>query len=267
MTAAGVGGRRVVVALLLGFMATCAQARSFRFDRDTLSFTNMTVFEYRGGHHVPSARREDPAEKKRRYTRRCFIMSRTALQFYKFARFAPDQKPPGDQELAHRLRVVCHMNPWKPELSEKERIVIPGYASLRDLSKSRALVLQQNIGLGWPTYVRIGNYRMFFLCYDRGYQVKTHRVLNGVMKEHGFFVAYLADFPRLKINHSVLVYGKKPSAPGSDLEHYITYDPNHPDGPRELTWSNSKREFSFQKDQEFPGGFTNVFQVYGKWLQ
>ncbi len=142
-----------------------------------------------------------------------------------------------------------------------------GTASLRDLSKSRALVLQQNIGLGWPTYVRIGNYRMFFLCYDRGYQTKTHRVLNEVMNKRGLFVAYLADFPRLKINHSVLVYGKKTAAPGSDLEHYITYDPNHPDGPRELTWSNSKREFSFQKDQEFPGGFTNVFQVYGKWLQ
>ncbi len=83
----------------------------------------------------------------------------------------------------------------------------------------------------------------------------------------GFFVAYLSDFPHLKINHSVLVYGQKKSRRGADLEHYITYDPNHPDGPRELTWSNSKREFNFQKDEEFPGGFTNVFQVYGKWLQ
>jgi hypothetical protein len=255
-----------MIAVLLGLTISGAEARSFRFDRDTLAFTNMTVFEYRGG-YVQSTRRQDPPGKQERYTRRCFIMSRAALQFYKFARFAPGQVPPNDVELARRVRLVCHMNPWKPELPDDQKIVFPGYADLRSLSKARGLVLQKNLGLGWPTYVRVGNYRMFFRCYDRGYQAKTHRILAETMNRHGFFVAYLSDFPRLKINHAVLVYARKRSQSGGDLEHYTTYDPNHPDGPRELTWSNSKREFSFQKDEEFPGGFTNVFQVYGKWLQ
>jgi hypothetical protein len=253
-----------VIALLL--VASCAHARPFRFDRDTLAFTNMTVFEYSGG-HVQSTRAKEPPGKQRRYTRRCFIMSRASLQFYKFARFAPGQAAPNDAELARRVREVCHMNPWKPELPENQRIVFPGYRDLRALSKARGRVLQDNLGLGWPTYVRVGNYRMFFRCYDRGYQAQTHRILAETMDRHGFFVAYLSDFPHLKINHSVLVYGRKKSRRGSDLEHFITYDPNHPDGPRELTWSNSKREFSFQKDEEFAGGSTNVFQVYGKWLQ
>jgi hypothetical protein len=266
VTGIGVGGRRLVIALLIGFIAHCANARTFRFDRDTLSFTNMTVFEYSGG-RVQSTRQKDPPGKQRRYTRRCFIMSRAALQFYKFARFAPSQTAPNDVELARRVREVCHMNPWKPELPEDRRIVFPGYRDLRALSEARGRVLQDNLGLGWPTYVRVGNYRMFFLCYDRDYQVKEHKILAETMDRHGFFVAYLSDFPHLKINHSVLVYGRKQSRPGSDLEHFITYDPNHPDGPRELTWSNSKREFGFQKDEEFAGGFTHVFQVYGKWMQ
>ena len=29
----------------------------------------------------------------------------------------------------------------------------------------------------------------------------------------------------------------------------------------------AKRAFEFQKDEEFVGGFTRVFQVYGKSLQ
>jgi hypothetical protein len=255
-----------MVALFLGFTTSLTEARSFRFDRDTLAFTNMTVFEYSGG-HVQSTRPKDASDKKQRYTRRCFIMSRSALQFYKFARFAPGLPSPNDEELARRVRRVAHMNPWTPELPPDQRVVFAGYADLRALSKARGYVLQKNLGLGWPTYVRPGNYRMFFECYDRDYQVRTHSTLMETMNRHGFFVAYLSDFPHLKINHSVLVYGQKKSRPGSDLEHYLSYDPNHPDGPRELTWSRSKREFSFQKDEEFPGGFTNAFQVYGKWLQ
>jgi hypothetical protein len=31
--------------------------------------------------------------------------------------------------------------------------------------------------------------------------------------------------------------------------------------------AGSAREFDYQKDQEFVGGFTRVFHVYGKFLQ
>jgi hypothetical protein len=45
------------------------------------------------------------------------------------------------------------------------------------------------------------------------------------------------------------------------------YDPNHPEGPRELTWSKSDRSFAYQKDWDFVGGNLRVYQVYGVWLQ
>jgi hypothetical protein len=80
-------------------------------------------------------------------------------------------------------------------------------------------------------------------------------------------VAYLSDYPHFRINHSVLVYKRGHDRKDGDVEHYLTYDPNHPDGPRELKWSNKLKVFNFQKDQEFPGGFTKVYQVYGKWMQ
>jgi hypothetical protein len=239
-------------------------AERFRFDQDTLAFTNMTVFEYHGG--VAQLRRESNKERRQRYTRRCFVMCRTAMQFRKFARFEPNDKPLDDAALSARIRRVARIAAWKSELPEELRVVFPGYRNLRQLSKERGWVLQKNIGLGWPTYFRIGNYRMFYNL-SRRYQQRTHAVLNQTLANSELFVAYLSDFPRLRINHAVLVYRHRRARPGAHDDHYDTYDPNHPDGPRELVWHEVTQEFSFQKDEEFPGGYTRVYQVYGKPLQ
>jgi len=64
----------------------------------------------------------------------------------------------------------------------------------------------------------------------------------------------------------VLVYAKKRwSSTGTD--QYLVYDPNHPDGPRPLTWSQRERSFAYQKDWDFVGGNVRVYQVYGMPLQ
>ena len=80
------------------------------------------------------------------------------------------------------------------------------------------------------------------------------------------FIGYLCTFPRLSINHAVLVYSKKLEG-STGMDRYLVYDPNHPDGPRELTWSQRDHAFTFQKDWDFVGGFVRVYQVYGKPLQ
>lgn len=242
----------------LVFSQSGAQASSFRFDRETLAFVNSTVFEYHEGHAQVRKTGADK-EKPKRYTRRCFVMSRTVLQFHKFARFDPRGAPLDDKELAARVRTVAHKQPWHEALPAGQRIVFPGYRDLRALSAARALLLQENIGLGWPTYFRVGNSRMFYK-HDPAYQEKTHADLEATLKRGELFVAYLSDYPILHINHAVLVYAHK----GHHSDRYLTYDPNHPDGPRELKWLPTKRAFDFQKDEEFVGGFTRVFQVYGK---
>ena len=61
-------------------------ASEFRFDRDTFAFANQTVFEYHEGH---ASLRKASATKQDAYNRHCFVMSRTATQFKKFARFEP----------------------------------------------------------------------------------------------------------------------------------------------------------------------------------
>lgn len=193
-------------------------------------------------------------------------MSRTVLQFQKFARFDPRAPRINDEELSRRIRIVTHREPWLDPLPANQRITFPGYHNLREMSEARATLLQRNIGLGWPTYARVGNFRMFFL-HTHSYQEKMHETIERALARQDFFVAYLSDFPTLHINHSVLVYTREGRLSTDGAGRYLVYDPNHPDGPRELKWLPATRSFDFQKDEEFAGGFTRVFQVYGKPLQ
>jgi hypothetical protein len=125
--------------------AKSAIASDFRFNRDTFAFANETVFEYRDGlAHLrkPSATENQP----RPYTRRCFVMSRAALQFRKFARFDPHGAPLDDRVLTERVRTITRRPAWGEALPADRRIVFPGYTNLRAMSRTRSRVLQENIG-------------------------------------------------------------------------------------------------------------------------
>jgi hypothetical protein len=242
-----------------------AAAAEFCFDRDTFAFQNATVLKYHDGiaFFGPKSEASDPANS---YTRRCFVMTRTAMQFRKFARFNPDGVPLNDRELAQRIRAVARRKPWLEALPENQRIVFPGYSSLHEISKAHTQVFEDNIGSGFMSYFRPSNIRMVFLE-SKGYQEKTHRNLDTVLARGDTFVAFLTTYPKMSINHAVLIYGRKKSRPGDELEHYLVYDPNHAEAPRELTWSPRERAFAYQKDIDFIGGFVRVYQAYDKPLQ
>ena len=134
------------------------------------------------------------------------------------------------------------------------------------MSKARREVVRANIGLGWPTYFRFGNFRMLFV-HDSSYHKETHTNLNTALARGELFVGFLTTYPRLSINHAVLVYKREPASQNGGIDRYLAYDPNHPESPRELTWSSRDRAFAYQKDWDFVGGFVRVYQIYGKWLQ
>ncbi len=250
----------IIVTTLL--MAASAKAeRAFNFHRDTFGFANMTVFEYENG--IPHLRRGEAARQER-YTRRCFVLSRAVWQFRKFARFDPLAQPIDDKELIARIKKVTRRQAWRPALPENQRTVFP-YADLRDMSTKRGRILQETVGRGWPTYWRPGNYRIFFEP-GRAYQEQTHRRLDDTLARGDLFVGYLTTLPKLTINHAVLVYARKAHTPDGE-DRYLVYDSNHPERPRELTWSARERTFAYQKDWDFIGGPVRVYQVYGKPFQ
>jgi hypothetical protein len=251
--------------LLLVAFATSAQASGFDFNRDTFAFANATVFKYYKGIAFLRAPSEtkDPANA---YNRRCFVMTRAAMQFHKFARFDPNGQPLDDRTLAARIRKVMRRVPWREAVPMNERIVFPGYANLREMSKAREALVKEKIGAGWPTYFRPGNFRMFYQRSPK-YQEQTHTRLDAVLAHGDFFVAYVTTYPRLSINHAVLIYARKNPGVRSDIERYLVYDPNHSESPRELSWLPREDSFAYQKDVDFVGGHVRVYQCYGKWLQ
>src|SRR6478672_77191 len=142
MTARGNRTAGVLGAVILFSVSATAGAteRPFSFARDTFAFANETVFEFHDGHAYP--RHETGPTKPKRFTNHCFVMSRSIIQFRKFARLDPALPPLEDEELAARIRKITSQRPWEPAFPEAERIVIPGYRDLRSLSAARTNVVQ-----------------------------------------------------------------------------------------------------------------------------
>src|ERR1700736_4849797 len=86
-------------------------AAGFDYHRDTLAFANTTVFAYEQG-KIVSHHNFFERKKPDRYTRRCFVMTRTVEQFYKFARFDANSPALDERELHKRLRAVTRKPPW-----------------------------------------------------------------------------------------------------------------------------------------------------------
>src|SRR6476646_3093369 len=179
-----------ILSTLIMSVAACeanALTPPLHFKDDTAGFANMTVFEYENG--IAHVRRGESAQQKR-YTRRCFVLCRTTMQFKKFARFDPHAPPLNDLDLAERIRQVTRRAAWHDTLPEDQRVVFPGYANFREMSTKRGYIVQRNIGYGWPTYWRIGNGRSL-LIQGVEYQEETHENLNAILNRGDLFVAFL----------------------------------------------------------------------------
>ena len=82
---------RSVTLLLVLFWSGCAHVspekssgRPFQFSVDRLGFSNETVWSYADGEI--KSERDHHQTTGEHYTRRCFVVSRAAVQFWKFAR-------------------------------------------------------------------------------------------------------------------------------------------------------------------------------------
>ena len=242
---------------------------AFRFDKDTFSFANETVYIYPNGY--AEKRKLKPGEKPPAFVLHCFVMSRASEQFRNFARFEPAQPPPDDATLARLARRVTGRGAWRGPLPPEKRVVIPGYADLHSLTKARPLVVQKNIGIGWTAYIRPGNWRMFpYMLNGPTQQRHTRERVDDCLARNDLFIAYLTSSPKTSINHAVVLYGRRPQTvtdKRADVIHYLTYDPNHPEAPRDMVWNGRKGEFSYQKDWDFVGGKVTVLQSYSYWGQ
>jgi hypothetical protein len=229
--------------------------RPFRYDTDTFSFANETVWNYVNG----SAQADSPrSTTKRDYTRRCFVVTRAAVQFWKFARFDPTAAPLATPQLADRIRTVTQRSVWLPALPRDRRIVIPGYPSLRAISAANPSVFQANIGLGWPVYFRAGNVPITAPVY-RETEARLNDEIFRDLRMNFPTIVWLYNFPSLKINHVVVVISGEKNGPHY---RYQVYDPNYADAPKQLDYDAATRTFSYQPTFYFKGGTVQARAIY-----
>src|SRR5437667_8337533 len=120
-------------AALLAFLCGCAtpreaavsaEARRFDFQRDTFAYANELRWEYHydaAGKWTTHWHRPTPA-----YSQHCFVMARSARQFFLNARFDPGQPVAEERTYRRLIRRVVSTNPRK-SLPESAKIVIPRY--------------------------------------------------------------------------------------------------------------------------------------------
>jgi hypothetical protein len=263
--------KSLIGALLISFLSCTASLaydtpatpapRPFRYGTDTFAFANETVWNYVNG--TVQADSAGTKTQKRDYTRRCFVVTRAAVQFWKFARFDPKAKPLSHDELSDRIREVTGRSVWLPILSPEKRVVFPGYVNLREISAADPAIFQANIGLGWPIYFRPGNAPIAMPLYRETEAQLNNEILHDLQLNYPTIV-WLYNFPSLNINHVVVIFAGGKS---HGQFQYEIYDPNYANAPRKLDYDPSTRTFSYQPTFYFKGGTIDVRAVYRGVLQ
>src|SRR6185437_8211993 len=232
--------------------------RPFNFQTDSFAYSNRLVWEYHydaKGKWVHN-RREPPAD----YTRHCFVVARSARQFFENARFDATQTVATEAVYRRLIRRVVSVDPSHP-LPESKKIVIPGYANLKEFSTAQEKLLKAECGSWLQSYFQRGHWRMIF-PFSRANQEKTAERLLADLKQNRPPVVHLVRFPQLTINHAVLLFDAKET---KKEIIFSVYDPNKPEFPKTLHFDRVTRTFMYPANDYWPGGRLNVYEVYRSW--
>lgn len=253
------------LAALLPCLAGCATTswpaadRSFVFERDTLAFTNQLAWAY--GPDAEGRWRGQPREPKPDYSLRCFPMARAVKQFFLHARFETNLPAPAPATLARSIRDVLDRSPRAASPPDR-RVVIGGFASLREFSVAHPAALQAACGGAADSYLQRGHWRML-LPFPAGQREATAARLAAKVRGGQLAVLHLLRFPDVSaINHAVVAFSVREL---EDAWEFMLYDPNQPMAPVTLRFDRTRRSFEFPRNAYFEGGPLHVYEVYDRW--
>ncbi|MDB6059750.1 MAG: hypothetical protein JWO95_3594, partial [Verrucomicrobiales bacterium] len=175
------------------------QSRAFDFSRDTFAFPNELVWEYR----VDPVTRQTTTFKNNpppTYAHHCFVVVRAAKQFFLHAKFSPAETALPDAEYTTRIRQLMRRS---PEKTSADKILMPGFANLREFTAAKKELLQAHCGGAWQSYVQRGNWRMVF-PFSRSHQERAAKTL--LQRIGQLPIVHVVTFPRLSINHGIMLF-------------------------------------------------------------
>ena len=231
-----------------------AWSKAFNFQTDTFAFANQTYFDYKpaADRAVKISRRNGSVPD---YSRHCFQLCRAVLQFRQFAEFRPDLPKVSESDYQKVVRRLSRIPVWSSGPTEK--VIIPGYQDLRSFSLEHPLTLQKNMGLWWPSFWRLGNWRIV-LPAPRSGQERVADMLRREMDAERIRAVYITHFK--PINHCLVVYQCTPETNG-DLV-FDVYDANQPGKLVHLTYRASDRSFYLDNTWYYKLGLVTVLRLY-----
>ena len=199
---------------LTGALRRPSRGPALRFGVDTFAFRNDSRIHHRG--------------KPDLYANWCFVIGRAVVQFQRFAVFAPDapRLAPGDYTAL--VRRITRRPPWWTPLPPDRRIVVPGFASLHELTREMEKAVKAGLPGRFLTLVHWSNWRMVF-PHPPGQQERVASEMVSELQAGRPVQLLITDFPRIKLNHSVLAYDYAEREP--DLVDFAVFDPNDPREP------------------------------------
>ena len=250
-----------VLLLVNGCATQCRQnyALPFDFQRDTFAYRNDLKWEYLFDDATgkTSHRRREPEPD---YTHHCFVVARSARQFFQHATFDAGRPAVDEADYRKLIHQVVGRDPMRCTADE-ERVVIPGFANLREFSLAREQLLKEECGGAWRSYLQRGHWRMV-LPFTRGHQEREAARLAESIRENRPPIVHIVSFPQLAINHALVLFAVEEVA---DELHFAAYDPYDPSRPVPLTFDRSARKFLFDRNAYFTGGKVNIYEIYRAW--
>ena len=221
------------------------RAAGFVLERDAFAFPNLVRAEW--------------PDRPVGFANYCIIMARGATQFFRFAHFAPDRPPVADAEYTRLTAEVMQVPAWHAPWPPDRRIVIPGYASLRELSRAREAAVKAAFDSSFLSMLHWRTWRAA-LPLSAEHQAQLARELADEVAAGRPAPLMISSFPvEDYLNHAVLVYDYRSSAGAVE---FLAYDPNDPANALGLHFDPASRGFWVEPLPYGPPGKVRAFRIY-----
>ena len=199
---------------------------ALKFGVDTFAFRNDSQIHHRG--------------KPDLYASRCFVLGRAVVQFQRFARFEPGAPRLAAAEYTALVQRITRRAPWRAPLPMAERVVVPGFGSLHELTREAEAAVKAGLPRRFWTLVHWTNWRIIFPL-PRAQQERVAAEIIAELQAGRPAQLLITDFPRIRCNHSVLAFDFRASDP--DAVDFSVYDPNDPTVPGVIRFDRRERRY------------------------
>jgi hypothetical protein len=196
------------------------------------------------------------------YANYCFVLARGLRQFFRFARFEPTAPRLSHAGYVERVRAVAAHAPWEEAAPVDARIVIPGYANLREFSRAEEAAVKEGLGGRFWTLVHWTNWRVTFPV-TRTHQAAVAREIMDELTAGRLVQLLVTNWPKPELNHAVVAFAYRPAAVGVD---FLVWDPNDPAETGVVTFDAGDRRFRASHLYDTEPGPIRAFRMYYSWL-